>query len=549
MTTHAGHCLVERAPVVVRSIGAILTMLLLTASQAAAQAGAAHEHDLGEVHFGVSCAPDVQPEFDRAVALLHHMMYEDARRTFEAVAEHDPDCAMAHWGIATTLFQPLWPTRPSGEDLGRGWEEVQRARALGPASERERNLVAATEGFFREPETADWATRVQRWAAGMEAAYEAHPDDDETAAFYALSQLALGTVAGDRMARNERAAEVLLAIHEEAPNHPGAIHYTIHANDVDTRAGESLEVVRSYSGIAPSVPHALHMPTHIFVRLGEWPDVIDWNRRSADAALEVDAGGGVSHHYPHATDYLLYAYLQRGDDEQARSVLEETLSKKRFQDSFISAFHLASIPARYAVERRAWGEAAALEPGTPATLSWDRYPWPEAITWFAQGLGAARSDELAAAREAESRMTALHQRAEEAGERDLATYIEVDRLVLAGWIARAEGDDGTAVERIRAAAELEGTVQKHPVTPGALYPPYEALGDLLLELDRHEEALAAYEASLETWPKRYNSLLGAARAAAALGQADVAERYYQELLEVAADDSKRPGLEEARAYH
>ena len=538
-----------RSTPVVRSIPVLLAVLALSVPPAAAQEGAGHEHDLGEVRFGVSCATEVQPEFDRAVALLHHMMYEDARRTFEAVAREDPDCAMARWGIATTLFQPLWPTRPGPEELRRGWDEIEQARALEPASDREQNLVAATEAFFREPETAEWRKRIERWAAAMEKGYEAHPDDIETAAFYALSQLALGTVSEDRMAVNEGAARILLAIHEREPTHPGAIHYTIHANDVDARAGESLDVVRSYSGIAPSVPHALHMPTHIFVRLGEWAEVIQWNRRSADAALEVDAGGGVSHHYPHATDYLLYAHLQRGDDGRARAVLEETLAKERYQDSFISAFHVAAMPARYAVERRAWEEAAAVEPNTPATLSWDKYPWPEAIAWFGRGLGAARSGDLATAREAEARMAALRDGAEESGERDFAAYIEVDRLILAGWIAHAEGDNETAVERIRSAAELEKTVQKHPVTPGALMPPYEALGDLLLELDRRGEALAAYEASLQTWPGRYNSLLGAARAAAAIPDAEKAQGYYEELLEVVGDaETTRPGVEEARAY-
>jgi len=539
----------DRSTPVVRSIPALLAMLALSAPPAAAQAGAGHDHDLGEVEFGVSCAAEVQPEFDRGVALLHHMMYEDARRTFEAVAEGDTDCAMAHWGIATTLFQPLWPTRPTPEELGRGWSEIERAQALGTTSDRERNLVAATEAFFREPATAEWRTRIERWAAAMEEAYETHPDDIETAAFYALSQLALGTVSEDRMAMNEGAARILLAIHDRQPSHPGAIHYTIHANDVDARAGESLDVVRSYSGIAPSVPHALHMPTHIFVRLGEWPEVIEWNRRSADAALEVDTGGGVSHHYPHATDYLLYAHLQRGDDGRARAVLEETLAKERFQDSFISAYHMAAMPARYAVERRAWEEAALVEPRTPAPLSWDRYPWPESIVWFGRGLGAVRSGDLETAGEAESRMSALRDGAQEAGERGFSTYIEVDRLILSGWIAQAEGDAETAVERIRSAAELDRTVQKHPVTPGALLPPYEALGDLLLELDRPAEALAAYESSLETWPGRYNTLLGAARAAAAMPDAEKAKAYYEELLANVGDaETTRPGVEEARAY-
>ena len=507
------------------------------------------DHELGEVDFDVSCTAGVRSDFDRAMALLHHMMYEEARGAFEAVADEDPDCAMAHWGVATTLFQPLWPTRPGPEELQRGRREIQRAKELGPGTAREQALVAATEAFFREPEAADWWTRIRRWAAAMEKAYGAHPDDTETAALYALSQLAVGIVSENRMAHHDRAADVLLAIHEREPSHPGAIHYTIHANDVDARAGRSLEVVRSYSQIAPSVPHALHMPTHIFVRLGEWPEMISWNRRSADAALEEKVGGAISHHYPHATGYLLYAHLQRGDDERARAVLEETLEKQGYQKSFVSAYHLAAMPARYAVERRDWEAAAAIEPRTPASLPWERFPWPEAISWFARGLGAARTGDLQSAREAEARLRELRDAAEEAGESDFARYIEIDRLILAGWIARGEGERERAVERIREAADLEKTVQKHPVTPGAVYPPQEALGDLLLELDRPEEASTSYQASLETWPGRYNSLLGAARAARASGDTEQAEAFYRELLEVAGDTgSDRPGLEEAEEF-
>ena len=508
-----------------------------------------HDHnDLGTVRFDVSCADGVRPTFDRGVALLHHMMYEDARRAFEKVAAQDPECGMAHWGVAFTLFQPLWPTRPTEADLERGRTEAQRARELGPETPRERALLDAVDAFFRDPD-AEWWTRIERWASSMEQAYRAHASDTETAAFYALSQLAAGQTASDRLAHNERAAEVLVDIHERVPDHPGAIHYTIHANDVDTRADRSLDVVRSYGEIAPSVPHALHMPTHIFVRLGDWPGVIDWNRRSADAALEVDAGAGVSGHYPHATDYLLYAHLQRGDDARAEAVLRETLARERFQDIFTSAFHLAAMPARYAVERRAWTEAAEVQPRSPASLSWDRYTWPEAMSWFARGLGFARSGDVDGARQAQAEMEALRDRAADAGERDFATYIEVDRLILAGWIAHAEGRGDAAEEHMRSASELESTVQKHPVTPGALMPPGEALGDLLLELEKPAEALAAYAASLETWPGRYNTLLGAARAAVAVPDAERARRHYAKLLEVVGDaQSARPGVAEARTY-
>ena len=510
-------------------------------------AGAAGEEMLGTVDFRVSCAEATRPAFDRALGFLHHMMYEQARSAFEGIVESDPECAMAHWGIATTLFQPLWPTRPSADDLRRGWTEIQAAKDLGPATERERHLVAATEAFFREPETAEWWTRIERWAEAMETAYEAAPADRDVAGLYALSRLALSPVADNRGPLHDEAETVLRSVYDQVPTHPGAVHYTIHANDAGGRADRSLDIVKSYGEIAPEVPHALHMPSHIFVRLGEWPEVIDWNRRSADAALKHPAGDAVSHHYLHALDYLLYAYLQQGEDERASAVLEQAMSKDQHQRSFISAFHAAAMPARHAMERRQWAEAAALEPRTPDYLPWDNALWAEGMSWLARGLGALHTGDLDGAKEAEERLEALRDAARAADERAFATYIEIDRLILAGWLARAEDRPDEAVELIREAAKLEGTVEKHPVTPGALLPPYEALGDLLVDLDRPDEALEAYRASDEVWPGRFNTLLGAARAAAAAGDEAVAGDYYAQLLELAAS-SERAAVAEAQQH-
>jgi tetratricopeptide (TPR) repeat protein len=507
---------------------------------------------LGAVHFQVSCAPEVQADFDRAVGLLHHMMYAESRTAFEEIAARDSKCAMAQWGIAMTYFQPLWPARPGPEAIRSGSEAARTAKELGAATERERDFIAAVEAFYSDPGGAGYWARIQRWEEAMGNAHRARPDDVETAAFFALAHLARGLVAEDRMAYQARAAEILLGIYEREPTHPGAIHYTIHANDVDGRAGESLDVVRSYGGIAPSVPHALHMPTHIFVRLGDWPEVIEWNVKSSAAALRFSEGAiSMCAHYPHSQAYLLYAYLQRGEDKAAAAVLEETQKRmrgeKRLQQEFVCAFHLAAMPARHAVERRAWAEASSLPPRSPAHLAWDEYPWPEAITWFARGLGAARAGDLSAARLAEARMGELRDRAEGMGEQNWARYIEIDRRVLAGWLAHGEGDTEDALALMRSAAELERTVQKDPVTPAALVPPYEALGDLLLELRRPAEALEAYESSLRIWPRRFNTLLGAARAARDAGNPERAHVHYEELMDVAGGSATtRDGVREAR---
>ena len=535
---------------VTRRGAARLLAIAAVAFGAAHAAGTHDEHpvgegaEIGDVAFGANCAVEVRDGFDRALGLMHHMMYEQARAHFVEIAEEDPTCAMAHWGVATTLFQPLWPSRPDDEALQRGWARTEQARSV-VSSDREARLIDATGAFFREPESADYWTRIERWADGMLDAYEAFPDDLDTAALYGLSRIALASIAEDRSVHFDEAEAVLRRVFEASPRHPGGIHYAIHATDVDGRADRALDQVAVYGDIAPHVPHALHMPTHIYGRLGAWPDVIAWNRRSADAALDFPVGDRVSAHHIHALDYMLYAALQQGDDGFARDVLDEALGTERYQDDFAAAFHLAMMPARFAVERRAWDEAATLDLEAQAYLAWERYAWPQATHWFARGLGAVHMGSLDEAREAEARMVELRDRASDAGERGFATFIEIDRLVLAGAIAQVDGDAEAAVALIEEATALEGSVEKHPITPGALLPPYEALGDLLLEMGRHAEALAAYEASDERWPGRYNTLLGAVRSAVGSDDA-VARRTAERLLEQAGA-SERATIEEVRA--
>ncbi|WP_240761735.1 tetratricopeptide repeat protein [Nitrosococcus wardiae] len=509
--------------------------------------GAIHtEEAIGTVDFQASCDDAVQNDFDHALGLLHHMMYVQAREAFKEITETDPNCAIAYWGIATSLFQPLWGTRPSQEELHRGWLKIEKAEAL-VDDEREYYLIKATKAFFQDPESEDFRGRIHRWIQGMEAAYHANPGDLDTAALYALSRLTLAQQVEERDPLHEEAEGILRAIYEKIPTHPGAIHYTIHATDAKGRAKNALDMVAAYGEIAPEVPHALHMPSHIYVRLGDWPKVINWNRRSADAALKDTVNGAVSHHYLHAMDYLLYAHLQQGEDDKARTVLNEAIAKDPHQASFVSAFHSAAMPARYVVERRQWNEATGLEPRTPKYLPWDESLWAEGLTWYARGLGSVYTDNQKTARQAEERLEALRDQAKEAGDKSFATYIEVDRRILAGWIAWHEDAFDNAVALMRSAAELEASVEKHPVTPGALLPPNEALGHLLMDLGRPAEALEAYRISEEMRPGRYHTLLGAARAAAAAGDQNAARTYYHRVLEITLD-SQRPGVVEARQF-
>jgi tetratricopeptide (TPR) repeat protein len=514
--------------------------------------GQGHEgHALGKVDFPVSCSESARTAFNRATALLHHMTYPQARKAFEEVARLDGRCAMAHWGIAMTLFQPLWPTRPGPADLRRGQEAVLKAMALGLPTERERLFVQATAAFFDETGSPGYWQRIGRWEQASEKLYLAFPGDDETIAFYALAHLAVAP--SDRISRShsDRAAALLLGVYGRNPDHPGAMHYLVHANDVPGRERESLEIIRKYETVAPRNPHALHMPTHIHTRLGDWQAVIRGNLRAAEAALEHPAGDQgqfVWDEFPHAIEYLIYAHLQSGEDDKAAAQLSRLAQTTRLEPTFKTAFHLASTRARYALERRAWNEAMSLAPRQPADLPWDRFPWPEAITWFARGLGAARQGASDEALVAIGRLEALEASAAKAGENLFARNIRVLLLSVRAWLAHAQRNPAGSVALLEEAAALETSTPKHAVTPGPTLPAHELLGDLFIEQARPADALAAYRRCLELYPRRFNSLLGAARAARALNDDATARGFYGELLEVATAGTRDAALQEARAY-
>lgn len=531
-----------------------LNAILILALTLSSLPSKAHEEAaaLGSVHLAISCSAEAQATFDRAVALLHHMTYPLAQQEFQRVTKQDPSCAMGHWGVAMTLFQPLWPTRPTAADLERGWNEAQAATRLDRPTEQEKLFISSAEAFFREPGDTDYWARIRRWKAVMEELYEKAGDDPEVGAFYALALLATAPPDGSSRTNQDQAAAILLAILAEHPDHPGGIHYLIHANDVNGRESDSLEVVRSYGEIAPRNPHALHMPTHIFTRIGSWEEVIEGNEHAAEAALEYPAGEQgqyVWDEFPHAIEYLVYAHLQRGDDRAAAAAWARLLNTKTLQPSFKTAFHLASIPARYALERSAWREAAALNLRPEhAGLNWDRFPWPEAVTWFARGLGDARLARPEGAERARENLAQLEQATSDSGEVLFAAQIRVLRLAVSAWISNAEGDWQSAERLMRDSADLEAATPKHPVTPGPTLPGFEQLGGLLMEHGKPGAALDAFRRSLELYPLRFNSVLGAARAASAMGDAGAAADFYRELVVISAETSDREGLVEARQF-
>ena len=495
--------------------------------------------EVGTVDFPTSCSAEAQPELERGLALLHHMMYPQAAEAFGEAARIQDDCAMAHWGLAMANFQPFW----GSADIEAGRPHAERAVALEPDTERERLYARAALAFF-QGEGISYGERVRNWEAAMEALHTTFPDDPEAASLYALAHL---SVAPADPGHQERANRIVREIHEAMPEHPGAIHYAIHVHDVEARADDGVSFARAYEDLAPSIPHALHMPSHIYVRLGEWDEVIDWNRRSADAALEHPAGEYISLHYPHALDYLMYGYLQRGEDEKARGILEELRSRDGYEPHLASAYALAAIPARWYVERRDWEGAANLEPGVPESFDWNRFPAGEAMTWFARGLGAARIGDLEGVSEAVDRLETLETALQNRDDYYWAEQTRIQRLSVTAWRSLAEGQVEEAIQEMREAAELAAGMEKHPITPGDLQPAHELLGDLLTEAGRYAEAVEAYERTLATWPQRYHSILGAARAAAEAGQDDVSRRYYEELAELAGD-TDRDEVAEARGW-
>ncbi|HEV8675867.1 MAG TPA: hypothetical protein VGX21_17655 [Methylomirabilota bacterium] len=539
-------------------------MILLAAGLAAgvltwSSAGAQYQHQgapgterLGQVNFLTSCAPAVQPQFDRALALLHSFWFSEAIKGFNAVAQADPSCGIAHWGAAMAwLGNPLaGPPTPRG--LQEGSAAVARARAAGAKSPRELDYIAAIETFYKDHDRIDHRTRAVAYEKAMEALSQRYPQDREAAIFYALALNITLNPADKTYANQLKASGILEKAFAEQPDHPGVAHYLIHSYDFPSIAPKGVTAARRYAGIAPSAPHALHMPSHIFTRLGYWQESIDTNRRSVEAAKDelrqakLEAG---SYNALHAMDYIVYAALQLAKDGEARAVVEEVRRLDKIDSElFAAAFALAAIPARYALERRQWAAAVDL-PLHPPSLSWAKFPQAEAIVWFGRGLGAARGGNVAAARTALTRLEALRDGLAAAKNAYWAEQAEIQRLGVAGWIARAEGRSDEALALLRQAADREDATEKHPVTPGAIQPAREMLGEILLEVGQPAAALAEFEASQKTDPSRFLGLAGAARAAELAGNQAKAKGYYQQLIELAKTaDTERPEVARARAF-
>ncbi|MEM8732409.1 MAG: hypothetical protein AAGF79_21065 [Pseudomonadota bacterium] len=456
-----------------------------------------------EVQFPASCAADSTAAFNEGLSLLHNMMYIQAEDAFNRAALADPDCAMPHWGIAMSNFHPLWPGTPSDAEMVRGQTAASVLAGLTPGSGLEAAMVAAAVAFYAErPE--GYRARLAAWAQAQIEAAAMYPENIDAAALAALAQLAVAPRGPDGAKVKAGVGDRLDALHARAPDHPGVIHYAIHAYDNPPLKERGTPYAQIYDKTAPNAPHALHMPAHIFTRTGEWEASIDLNRRSAEAALDQSTDV-IQTHYAHAIDYMVYGLLQVGDYPRAEQMVNEMLAIDNHQVSFGGAYALAAAPVRLVLEREDWAGAAALSPDMHPAIPWESFPQTVAMRWFAKGLGAARSGDLVTARAAIDALTALHADIEARGAGYWAKLTEGQMETIAAWIALSEGDADTALANQTAAADLEDALGKSPVTPGHVLPARELLGDMLAQLGRTEEAKDAYRTTLSLSPNRGRS--------------------------------------------
>jgi tetratricopeptide (TPR) repeat protein len=501
----------------------------------------------GTVQFTDGCSPQLDSLISFGFALIHHMTYDDAEYTFNKVIELDPDCFWGYWGKAMTYIHPLWPDVPSEERMDRGWFLSQTALSLAK-TDKEKLYGAAVASYYNSELDNSEGERLAEYKKAWLQVHRQLPDDLEAQLFYVLTMLA--TVSPDDKSYDIQREAGAIAENslEIIPDHPGGFHYAIHAYDFPPLAPSALRVARRYNEIAPEIPHALHMPTHIFTRLGKWQESIDLNVRSAAAAWRLPVNGQISLHYFHALDYLAYAHLQQSEYDKVEAITTtiDTLSNV-FQVHPATAYALAAIKGRMALEYQQWTDAANISLEYESKVPWDKFPQYESLVYFAKGIGGGRSGNSEIAKLSYEKLESLQN---SLGDSRASQYwiaqIEVQKTVIKAWQKYAEKDMEKAKEIMFLAAELEDATEKNPVTPGELLPVREMLGDLLLEMNQPDEALLQYELSLTTSPNRFNSLYGAGKSAELIGDKEKARDYFTTLIELSGgSDLSRERLQYA----
>jgi tetratricopeptide (TPR) repeat protein len=500
----------------------------------------------GKVDFAISCEPSVQSEFSRGVALLHSFFYEEARRVFTSVAERDPKCAMAQWGIAMTWWHPIW-TPPTPDEMSAGKAAIEKAMAMDAGTDRERGFITALNVYYNTPDSSSAGAvgqschgpvgprdRVIAYEKAMHQLRDKYADDFEIQAFYAFAVLGVGYASPNdtSLSKQLEAAAIFEKLWKQNANHPGVVHYLIHCYDYPALAQRGLTAAQSYASIAPWVPHALHMPSHIFTRLGMWDESIAANGASAEASR---AYATMRHRKAteaeelHALDYMAYSYLQEARDTEAKNIVDLTAKVQETNPEleFSAAYALAAIPTRYAFERNDWKSAATLT--VPHLPHWSSFPFMEALIEYGHALGRAHTGDLDGARKAIARMQQLRDATKDPKFDYFKNHLDLQMQAASAWVAAAEGKKSEAIEILRRAADAEDILGKHPVSPGAFVPIREQLGSLLLETGRSKGAQREFEAALKIYPGRFRGLYGAAQAAEKNGDKENASRYYAKL--------------------
>ncbi len=505
----------------------------------------------GTLEFDMSCDPAIKKDFNLAVELLHSFEYDEAEKVFAKIIDASPACAMAYWGVAMCNFHPLW-TPPTEAELQKGAAAIAIANSIQTKSAREAGYIHAITLFYKDWNKKDHHTRCVEFEKAMEQLHTAYPGDQEAAIFYALALDAAASPADKTYANQKKAGDILQALYPREPEHPGIIHYIIHTYDYPELAQLALPAARKYAQVAPSSAHALHMPSHIFTRLGLWDDDIHSNLQSVSAAQCYAQQAGIRGHWDeelHGLDYLVYAYLQKGDNQLAGEKMQYLHSIKQVSPVNIKvAYAFAAIPSRYVLENKDWKGAAALQL-PQVNFSWDQFPWQEAIVHFTRLLGAVHTSDLNEARIELARLMELKDVLDKQKDGFKANEVAVQIKAGEAWIQFAQGNTTAALDVMKLAADKEDSTEKHPVTPGKVVPARELLADMLLQAKQYQPALDAYEAVLVKNPNRFNSLYNAGVAAGKLGDTQKAVSCFRQLLAITDTAvGGRPEIAVAQAY-
>jgi tetratricopeptide (TPR) repeat protein len=545
---------------------AILTVLAALNAHSTTTPEPGDLRGVGKVTFPITCAPDVQSDFARGVALLHSFFYEEARRVFTSVAERDPKCAMAQWGIAMTWWHPIW-TPPTPDEMRAGKAAIEKAMAMNAGSGRERGFITALNTYYNTADSSSAAPvgqschgpvgprdRVIAYEKAMRQLRDKYPDDFEVQTFYAFAVLSTGyaTPNDTSLSKQLEAAGMLEKLWKQNANHPGVVHYLIHSYDYPQFAERGLTAAQKYDSIAPWVPHALHMPSHIFTRLGMWDESIAANRASAEASRAYAAmrhRDATEAEELHALDYMAYSYLQEAQDAEAKKIVDlaAKVRKTNPELEFSAAYALAAIPTRYAFERNDWAAAANLP--VPNVPHWSSFPFMEALIEYGHALGCAHTGDLDGARKAIARMQQLREATKDPKFDYFKSHLDLQMQAASAWVAAAEGKKSEAIDMLRRAADSEDILGKHPVSPGAFVPVREQLGALLLEIGKPTDAQREFEAALKIYPGRFRGLYGAAQASELAGDNEMANRYYTKLAaQTSKAGSSRDELNHVREF-